>query len=168
MCSNASRNWRENSNDVLFANNVQVVGGGATCRNTQKCAKHCPSTPAIERTFRLLSYASIGLVVRPLELTLAELEALPQRKLTDDFICLEGWTAPAVKWQGVGLESVLTLAGVNPEAKWVQASAAEFERPRAFERCRCRFARYSTGRECSAHGPRRSGTACRARWRLLH
>ena len=70
-----------------------------------------------------------GLVVRPLELTLADLEALPQQKLTDDFVCLEGWKAPAVEWQGVALESVLALAGVNPEAKWVQASAAEFSVP---------------------------------------
>jgi DMSO/TMAO reductase YedYZ molybdopterin-dependent catalytic subunit len=30
-----------------------------------------------------------GIVVRPLELTLADLEALPQQKLTDDFVnCL--------------------------------------------------------------------------------
>jgi len=42
-----------------------------------------------------------GLVGQCLELTLADLEGLPQQDLTDDFTCLEGWTVPNLKWRGV-------------------------------------------------------------------
>jgi DMSO/TMAO reductase YedYZ molybdopterin-dependent catalytic subunit len=70
-----------------------------------------------------------GLVARPLELTVLDLEALSQENLTEDFACLEGWKTPDVKWRGVALQSVLALTGVNSDAKWVQASAAEFSVP---------------------------------------
>ena len=50
-----------------------------------------------------------GLVGHCLELTLADLERLPQQDLTHDFTCLEGWTVPDIKWRGVLLETVLSL-----------------------------------------------------------
>lgn len=64
-----------------------------------------------------------GLVRRPLALTSADLRALPGETLTDDFTCLEGWTVPGVRWQGVRVAAVLALADVLPEAQWLQASA---------------------------------------------
>lgn len=70
-----------------------------------------------------------GLVAQTLALSLSDIEALPQRDVTEDFTCEEGWTVPALKWRGVTLESVLALAGANPEAQWVQASAGEFTVP---------------------------------------
>ncbi len=70
-----------------------------------------------------------GLVERPLELTAAELAALMQQHLTDDFTCIEGWTVPALDWRGVPLLLLLELAGARPEATWVQASAGDFSVP---------------------------------------
>jgi len=67
-----------------------------------------------------------GLVGQPLELTLADLERLPQHDLTDDFTCLEGWTVPKVNWRGVLFETVRALAKPRPEARFVQASAGDF------------------------------------------
>jgi len=59
-------------------------------------------------------------------LTFGDLEKLPQKDLTHDFTCLEGWTVPAVKWRGVALQTLLLLAEPQPEARYVQASAGEF------------------------------------------
>jgi DMSO/TMAO reductase YedYZ molybdopterin-dependent catalytic subunit len=70
-----------------------------------------------------------GLVGRPLELTLAELQAMPQQGFDDDFACLEGWTVPDLHWRGVKLADVLDLTGATGEARWVQASFGEFSLP---------------------------------------
>jgi DMSO/TMAO reductase YedYZ molybdopterin-dependent catalytic subunit len=70
-----------------------------------------------------------GLVGRPLELTLADLLALPQRNFDADFVCLEGWTVPDLHWQGVPLAELLDLAGVLPEARHAQASFDDFSLP---------------------------------------
>ena len=70
-----------------------------------------------------------GLVSQPLDLTPADLASLPQLALTDDFTCVEGWTVPSVAWRGVQLGVILDLAGVQPRARWVQASAGDFSVP---------------------------------------
>jgi DMSO/TMAO reductase YedYZ molybdopterin-dependent catalytic subunit len=75
-----------------------------------------------------------GLVAECLQLTQAELQQLPQRDLTNDFTCLEGWTVPDVKWGGVLLEAVLSLARPTEQARYIQASAAEFSTPLAIDR----------------------------------
>jgi DMSO/TMAO reductase YedYZ molybdopterin-dependent catalytic subunit len=67
-----------------------------------------------------------GLVGRSLELTMADLERLPQQDLIDDFTCLEGWTVPRIQWRGVALETVLSLAKPRAEARYVEAGAGEF------------------------------------------
>ena len=67
-----------------------------------------------------------GLVGHCLELTLADLERLPQHDLTSDFTCLEGWTVPNIKWRGVLLETVLSLTEPRLEARYVEASAGNF------------------------------------------
>ena len=67
-----------------------------------------------------------GLVGHCLELTLANLEQLPQQGLTDDFTCLEGWTVPNVRWRGVLLKTVLALTEPRLEIRYVQASAGDF------------------------------------------
>jgi len=67
-----------------------------------------------------------GLVKTCLNLTVADLEKLPQQELSHDFTCVEGWTVPDVKWSGVLLEAVLLLTEPSPEARYVQASAGEF------------------------------------------
>ena len=75
-----------------------------------------------------------GLVRNRLELTLADLELFPQQDVADDFTCLEGWTVPKVRWRGVLLKAVLSLAGPRVEAHYVQASAGNFGLPLLLER----------------------------------
>ena len=75
-----------------------------------------------------------GLVEECLELTSEALERLPQRDFTNDFICLEGWTVPDVKWGGVLLEVLLSLAKPLAQARYVQASAGEFSIPLPVDR----------------------------------
>jgi len=67
-----------------------------------------------------------GLVRSVLNLRLGDIEKLPQQDLTHDFTCLEGWTVPDVRWSGVKLETVLSLAEPSPGARYVQASAGIF------------------------------------------
>lgn len=57
-----------------------------------------------------------GLVDRPLDLTLADLEAMPRTTLVKDFQCVTGWRVPGVRWEGVQLSHVLDAAGVRPGA----------------------------------------------------
>lgn len=67
-----------------------------------------------------------GLVAKCLELTLADLELMPQQELRDDFKCREGWVVPDLRWRGVLLQTVLGFARPDPEARHVQASAGDF------------------------------------------
>ena len=53
-----------------------------------------------------------GLVERPMELSLAELKAMPPTRLVKDFQCVTGWRVPDVPWKGVRLSEVLDSAGV--------------------------------------------------------
>ena len=57
-----------------------------------------------------------GLVRRPLELSLAELQALPATRLVRDFQCVTGWRVPSVPWTGVRLADLLDAAGADPGA----------------------------------------------------
>ena len=57
-----------------------------------------------------------GLVDRPLELTLADLKAMPATRLVKDFQCVTGWRVPDVPWTGVLLSAVLDAAGAAPGA----------------------------------------------------
>lgn len=77
-----------------------------------------------------------GFVRNCLTLSLADLERLPQERLTDDFACLEGWSVSKVRWSGVLLRSVLSLAEPCPEARYVQASAGNFSLPVSLERAK--------------------------------
>ena len=67
-----------------------------------------------------------GLVVKCLDLTLADLELMPQHELRDDFRCREGWAVRDLRWRGVLMQAVLALAEPNLEARHVQASAGDF------------------------------------------
>lgn len=70
-----------------------------------------------------------GLVDRAVEFTVDELLSLPQAGYDDDFVCLEGWIVPNLRWRGVRLATVLERVGVRPEARWVQASVPGFSLP---------------------------------------
>lgn len=55
-----------------------------------------------------------GRVANELELTLAQVQALPQYEATLPIACVEGWSASA-HWRGVRLRDVLELAGADPD-----------------------------------------------------
>jgi len=55
-----------------------------------------------------------GNVTEPMELTLADLRAMPQREATLPIACVEGWSASAT-WRGVPLRHLLDRAGVGDD-----------------------------------------------------
>ena len=59
-----------------------------------------------------------GLVARPSEFSLSELERFPSRTQITQHICEQGWSAIA-EWTGVPLSLVLNAVGIRPEAKYV-------------------------------------------------
>src|SRR6185503_10776271 len=65
-----------------------------------------------------------GLVEHPLELSLAELRAMPSRTQITRHDCVEGWSAIG-KWTGVPLAAVLARAGVKPAARYVVFRCAD-------------------------------------------
>jgi DMSO/TMAO reductase YedYZ molybdopterin-dependent catalytic subunit len=72
-----------------------------------------------------------GLVQQPLQLSLAQLKAMPARTQITRHDCVEGWSAIG-KWQGVPLGRVLDLAGLRPGARYVVFHCAdELERTAA-------------------------------------
>jgi DMSO/TMAO reductase YedYZ molybdopterin-dependent catalytic subunit len=58
-----------------------------------------------------------GLVEQPMELTYADLKALPKAKQTSDFHCVTGWSVPHVHWAGVRFKDILAAAKPLPEAR---------------------------------------------------
>lgn len=58
-----------------------------------------------------------GLVDRPLDLSFADLVALPPTSLTRDFQCVTGWRVPEVQWRGVKVADLLDAAGVQLAGK---------------------------------------------------
>ncbi len=65
-----------------------------------------------------------GLVARPLSLSLAQLQAMPQRAQVTRHDCVEGWSAIG-KWQGPRLETVLAAAGLGPRARYIVFHCAD-------------------------------------------
>jgi DMSO/TMAO reductase YedYZ molybdopterin-dependent catalytic subunit len=65
-----------------------------------------------------------GLVKKPQELTLLDIQSLPSVSQVSRMKCVEGWSA-AAKWGGFHLSSLLKLVEPQPEAKWVQFYCAD-------------------------------------------
>ncbi|MCO5970770.1 molybdopterin-dependent oxidoreductase [Actinoallomurus soli] len=61
-----------------------------------------------------------GLVDHPRTFRFADLQALPQTRMTDTFHCVTGWTVPDVAWAGVALPDLLDVVGVRPGARGVR------------------------------------------------
>jgi DMSO/TMAO reductase YedYZ molybdopterin-dependent catalytic subunit len=59
-----------------------------------------------------------GLVDRPLRLSLEDLMRLPHKSERVNHYCVEGWTAIET-WTGCPLSEIAKVAGVKPEAKYV-------------------------------------------------
>lgn len=65
-----------------------------------------------------------GLVLRPLDLSLEALKALPQRTQITRHDCVEGWSAIG-QWTGPQLSSVLKAAGLLPAARFLVFHCAD-------------------------------------------
>ena len=65
-----------------------------------------------------------GLVQRPLSLSLADLQAMPNRAQITRHDCVEGWSAIG-KWQGPMLGNVLKAAAVRDTARYVVFTCAD-------------------------------------------
>lgn len=76
-----------------------------------------------------------GLVASPLELSLNDLRALPQRTQITRHDCVEGWSAIG-EWTGPQLSAILELAGVQPDARFVVFNCADsFAQGPYYESC---------------------------------
>jgi DMSO/TMAO reductase YedYZ molybdopterin-dependent catalytic subunit len=65
-----------------------------------------------ERSRQDYRLAVDGMVDRPLNLSLDDLLARPQRQLSLDFQCVTGWRVQDVRWKGVRVADLLDEAGV--------------------------------------------------------
>ncbi|HUQ68989.1 MAG TPA: sulfite oxidase-like oxidoreductase [Planctomycetaceae bacterium] len=63
-----------------------------------------------------------GLVDRPLRFTWDEFRALPRVKVYSDFHCVTRWSRLGNVWEGVSVQTVLDLAGVKAEARYLIAT----------------------------------------------
>jgi sulfoxide reductase catalytic subunit YedY len=59
-----------------------------------------------------------GLVEHPVELSLAELRAMPYHEQITQHFCIQGWSGVA-KWGGISMRTLMDLVKPRPEAKWV-------------------------------------------------
>src|SRR6202048_5428063 len=65
-----------------------------------------------------------GLVERPMRLSLGDLRALPSRSQITRHDCVEGWSCIG-QWKGVQLSTVLTAAGLKPQARYIAFFCAD-------------------------------------------
>jgi DMSO/TMAO reductase YedYZ molybdopterin-dependent catalytic subunit len=66
-----------------------------------------------------------GLVEQPLELTYAQVLALPRTRQVSDFHCVTGWSVDNVRWAGVRLDDLLAAARPLPQAQALTFVSAE-------------------------------------------
>lgn len=65
-----------------------------------------------------------GLVETPMQLSLADLRAMPSRTQITRHDCVEGWSSIG-KWTGVQLARLLDEAGLKPEARYIVFTCAD-------------------------------------------
>ncbi|HEX4525719.1 MAG TPA: molybdopterin-dependent oxidoreductase [Gaiellaceae bacterium] len=75
-----------------------------------------------ERSWRL---EINGLVRKPVQLTYAQLLALPRADQVSDFHCVTGWSVDNVRWGGVRFRDLLALAEPLPSAQAVRFVSME-------------------------------------------
>jgi DMSO/TMAO reductase YedYZ molybdopterin-dependent catalytic subunit len=67
----------------------------------------------------------LGLIGRPRTLTPLDLARMPQKTLTDDFICDDGWTVPHQTWSGVLVSDILDDV-VDEDGLWVEFASGSY------------------------------------------
>lgn len=60
-----------------------------------------------------------GLVQKEVSLRLEEFRQLPRVKVFSDFHCVTKWSRLGNLWEGVSTKTLLDLAGISPEARYV-------------------------------------------------
>ncbi len=75
-----------------------------------------PHTPLEQWTFEVN-----GLVCEPIHWSWAEFQQLPSRKYTVDIHCVTKWTKLDTQWEGVSIDTLLEIAGLDPKAHFVLA-----------------------------------------------
>src|SRR5438270_7254734 len=68
-----------------------------------------------------------GHVDQPLDLSFADLQAMPPTNLDKDFQCVTGWRVHNVKWTGVRLGDLLNRAGLKAGAGGVEFKSVDGE-----------------------------------------
>jgi len=64
-----------------------------------------------------------GTLANPVELTYADLQALPQRWLQCDIHCVTRWSKFDTRWSGVHLQDLLQALDIRPTSSFVMAHA---------------------------------------------
>ncbi|WP_236190700.1 sulfite oxidase-like oxidoreductase [Pseudomonas pharyngis] len=64
-----------------------------------------------------------GTLANPVELTYADLQALPQRSLQCDIHCVTRWSKFDTRWSGVHLQDLLQALDIRPTSSFVMAHA---------------------------------------------
>jgi DMSO/TMAO reductase YedYZ molybdopterin-dependent catalytic subunit len=117
----AAERYNEKLERGLFTSRSRDVakGGAATAGRAFPTYWVSPRMPVWDPAARGAWTLEIGgLVRRPLRLTLEELSRLRSVTQRVNHYCVEGWTAVAT-WTGVRVSELATLAGVQPDAAFV-------------------------------------------------
>lgn len=81
-------------------------------------------TPPIDMTkWRLEVF---GLVEREVSLTWDEFQQLPRVEVFSDFHCVTRWSRLNNTWSGVSVATLMEMAGVKPEARFVSAMGYDY------------------------------------------
>jgi DMSO/TMAO reductase YedYZ molybdopterin-dependent catalytic subunit len=87
-----------------------------------------PDDPAYKAhantSFANWNLAVAGLIEHPLQLSLAQVRALPQRTQITRHDCVEGWSAIG-QWTGPQLKTILEMAKLKPEARYIVFHCAD-------------------------------------------
>jgi DMSO/TMAO reductase YedYZ molybdopterin-dependent catalytic subunit len=67
-----------------------------------------------------------GLVEREVSLTWDEFQQLPRVEVFSDFHCVTRWSRLNNTWSGVSVATLMELAGVKPEARFVSAMGYDY------------------------------------------
>jgi DMSO/TMAO reductase YedYZ molybdopterin-dependent catalytic subunit len=84
---------------------------------------HYGSVPRVDlATWDLRVYGSVD---SPLTLSWDELRGLPRKAITTDIHCVTRWSKLDTTWEGVPIQALLELAGIQPTATHVVAHAEQ-------------------------------------------
>ena len=74
-----------------------------------------------------------GLVRNPMVFPYKVIQTITSTRLTCDFACVEGWTVPDIKWEGVSIKLLAEAVEPLPEARYATFHAGTFVMSLALE-----------------------------------